>query len=1227
MTFVNRSAKRLEVLLSALIGTVAFALLSRFPELPVLNKAWIDNNFPLNYELVRVAVGGAVAWFFYTQHILSAGASSLAEWSYLPDFLGTKPLARAEHRFLHHGQRCTPLVGRAEELEYLSAFLSTPEPFVWWWLTGDSGIGKSRVALELVEQAKAKKFDAGVFNGPIDALRDWQPRRPTLIVLDDACRLDSATRSMLCNMAVKYLCEQRGRRLHKPVRLLLVDQRQPLALDDIETIGTFERESCFRPNPLHLGLLSPTAVDTLIQSTVARGRERNALSRQDNASIAEAGMQNPFWLLLALSSYHEHGAVLWSTADHLLNDRLQATREKWRMVSKLPAPCEAVLALAAMVKAVDPGRLRKESPEIWEEACHNKERFYRLIGALGSHETRINCPIHNVLKEYFVLQYLQDIEAGRVPASLTARGLRALAFELDPYHSTQFLSQLAARFPEHLVVLELVRPPALGADQPTDVSAWLLLQGHRLRNEGESPAIKEEIVRAVIAIHGNSALSDYDASQDALAWTLANAACWHAIQTLESKRQHVKLNLSHLATRHFTLTTLVESISRRFPENSSIATSLARTYLAGLWYAGVLKGEANDFVISASRALKQLAERWPNARLAYSRALVSVSSRKAPGSEECLNALASLALLHPDILEQYAIGLGGAILAKVGDPESYLAALSDVAKRNPSLTPRYATGLIAAIRNKIGDADGHLRVLHALACKEPELLVNYSSGLVAAIDARQGDVSTHLDKLYDLSTLDPQSTRNYGLGLVAAIRNRAADAQFCLDKLKALCVGPVPLDTYAEGLNVAVNNRAGDVATHLQILSDLALVDPRIRDHYARAISTAIRTNCDGASRHLLTLRDLAAKDLALLPHYVSSLIDATKWDDWRPHLDALSSLAHERPEYLPKLANGLVAAMSAHPQACDESLGTLKELADRKPAMQPDYARGLVVALNAGMGRAENHLESLKALAVHSRALTREYVKGLRLALRQGGPIIDLNVIDQRLSDVRAAAKNAGDEECWLELARAFGNAINCATVVMDSHRIQSYSSALEEHCRDNPMSASLRHGWASVLANSLLGLDARSARTQIDHAVSRLEGMLRENPANVDHTLATIDGLCNTMALLLEANASEEEVERYNAKLRLIVAGDGAQYLATSICRLCKLRVRQKFTERIATNLAMLARVTATVPRGSKVHRACDSLYRLMMSHEISDQVDEAAALRAKAAELAAMVSPHTT
>jgi hypothetical protein len=140
-------------------------------------------------------------------------------------------------------------------------------------------------------------------------------------------------------------------------------------------------------------------------------------------------------------------------------------------------------------------------------------------------------------------------------------------------------------------------------------------------------------------------------------------------------------------------------------------------------------------------------------------------------------------------------------------------------------------------------------------------------------------------------------------------------------------------------------------------------------------------------------------------------------------------------------------------------------------------------------------------------------------------------------------------------------------------------------------------------------------------------LQGRLNKVPADVDQTLAAIDGLCNTMALLLEVDASEEEVERYNAKLKPIAAGDGAQYLATSICKLCKLRVRQRFTERIATNLAVLARVIATIPRGSKVHGACDSLCRLMMSHEISDQVDEAAALRAKAAELRAMVSPRTT
>ncbi|MEM1184795.1 MAG: tetratricopeptide repeat protein [Planctomycetota bacterium] len=132
-------------------------------------------------------------------------------------------------------ERFVPLVGRDDLMQRLHAFLEKPQisskaqndRFAWWWLHGEGGSGKSRLAHELCIDARAAGWDAGRLetNEPFDDWRRWEIRRDTLMVIDYAGDRAEQTATI-----IDALAKDAARFEHR-VRVLLLDRARTDALD------------------------------------------------------------------------------------------------------------------------------------------------------------------------------------------------------------------------------------------------------------------------------------------------------------------------------------------------------------------------------------------------------------------------------------------------------------------------------------------------------------------------------------------------------------------------------------------------------------------------------------------------------------------------------------------------------------------------------------------------------------------------------------------------------------------------------------------------------------------------------------------------------------------------------------------------------------------------------------------------------------------------------------
>ena len=215
--------------------------LKAFPGL----EGWLKTNS----KAIAVMSWVAAPVFFVLIGMLLLSVGKLGFWNRWlggrPDFMLKNPLVAISETVLIKGYDPTVFVGRQDQLESLRGLLHPQgEAFAWQMVLGRTGIGKTRLCAKMVDELAlaardynflfrfrvvrerllkvppphSHAWDAG-FVDPIRCgeIADWHPRRPTLLVFDEASRtFGDGLYPLLASLANKGTCR-------RPVRVLLID--------------------------------------------------------------------------------------------------------------------------------------------------------------------------------------------------------------------------------------------------------------------------------------------------------------------------------------------------------------------------------------------------------------------------------------------------------------------------------------------------------------------------------------------------------------------------------------------------------------------------------------------------------------------------------------------------------------------------------------------------------------------------------------------------------------------------------------------------------------------------------------------------------------------------------------------------------------------------------------------------------------------------------------------
>lgn len=363
--------------------------------------------------------------------------------------------------------------GRADELTVIGDFMSQKEAFLWYALSGQSGSGKSRLALEICRRY-GSRWCAFFIKPNADAaqLDEFVPYRDTLIVIDDFKGLEKNVASLIEKMSTLF-----GKTKYR-LRLLLCERESSTLFGtwfaDLER--SFEKGYLpeFRSRRyggekqefLVLGDLRDEEIENMIgeiceKKGLPADGKRNRQLRQSYQGKLEQLHYRPLFLQMFVEAWIDNGcsATRFDSSTELLEDILKREQDRW--LKELDSSYELFGAwIDLLLLAIVAGKLtRADTPEKYLSSFdailtyvkshsfpgkQRQERFVSLIADMchniGQDNAYIEPMYPDLIKEYCFLYYLDMDTVVEVSCDL---------WNFAPEKFSKYLIKLLRDFPYH----------------------------------------------------------------------------------------------------------------------------------------------------------------------------------------------------------------------------------------------------------------------------------------------------------------------------------------------------------------------------------------------------------------------------------------------------------------------------------------------------------------------------------------------------------------------------------------------------------------------------------------------------------------------------------------------------------------------------------------------------------------------------------------------------------
>jgi len=398
----------------------------------------------------------------------SPGPADLTKSDFNPPLLETKARdtntnkqTHVQERFVYRA-RFLPFFGRESQEKTIGNFLGRADKrFSWLLLHGSGGVGKSRLALEVVLAQQSGWWHAGFLDiGELNNRnwKKWQPLQPTFMVIDYVSKSAAKVAAMLNGLADRDPSQP----LRYPVRVLLIE-RDPQGAwqDEIKKAFTDIDIGESRADDLLLVALKDSwPIFKHVWSDVAQEKRKTFPKREKilNQLKKIDDQERPLFAFLIADAIKREGHVRKWDKTALLKNILTHEKKIWGNTAealKLDEnfePEQWALALATMCNGLSIDNLKNEVfadilPN-WQRLKHPK-LFAAMSGPLD--DGKINAFEPDILGEFFVLELLKTEED-------LAKDLSIYAWYNFPLSMAQFTDRCRQDFLSHEALKILVNP-------------------------------------------------------------------------------------------------------------------------------------------------------------------------------------------------------------------------------------------------------------------------------------------------------------------------------------------------------------------------------------------------------------------------------------------------------------------------------------------------------------------------------------------------------------------------------------------------------------------------------------------------------------------------------------------------------------------------------------------------------------------------------------------------